>query len=172
MAADQEVQVHDSWQGQYTRNADEALDLMYHQVVNWLDQLWPVLRQIQQWMALESCGVFLSFAWGLARMITDIAFLLKRTWFLLCSATSSFSAVVDHEEMCIRDHSSYKRCSYLSRAPVYIATCDDGSDRMVASGGPLPPGTFDANQLCSSLGTNILDMRLSSHLVGSNSVER
>lgn len=34
MAADQEVQVHDSWQGQYTRNADEALDLMYHLVVN------------------------------------------------------------------------------------------------------------------------------------------
>lgn len=106
-------------------------------------------------MVLESCGVFLSFAWGLAR--NDLGYCIsKRTWFLLCSATSSFSVVVDHEETCIQDHSSYKKCSYLSRAPVYIATCDDGSDRMVASDGPLPPGTFDANQLCSFFGYKYL----------------
>jgi hypothetical protein len=34
MAANQEVQVHDSSRDQYTRNEDEALDLMYHLAVN------------------------------------------------------------------------------------------------------------------------------------------
>lgn len=123
-------------------------------------------------MALETCSVFLSFDWSQFRMVPGIAFLLKRTWFLflLCSATSwPFSAVGDHEEMCIPDHSSYKMCSCLSRALVYIATCDGGNDRMgVAWGDPLQSRTLDANQLLCSLDTDILDMRLSTHLFGSS----
>ena len=66
MAVDQEAQVHGSWRDQYTLNADEAPDLMYHPAVSWPDQLGVVLRPSQPKIVFQYCHVFFSLL-GLAQ---------------------------------------------------------------------------------------------------------
>jgi hypothetical protein len=49
--------------------------------------------------------------------------------------------------MCMPDHPSYRMYSCLSQAPVYIAICDDGSDRTgVVQADPPHQWTFGLDQ--------------------------